>query len=83
MFFSILFPSGNFIFQNYRQALDRIASDTPQLAALSAKLKTNEADYEAYLQAERDHLKSLKSEPETVQKAVDYLEILTKTKESK
>jgi len=70
--------AGNFIFQNYRQALEKIASSAPQLAALAAKLRTTDADYEAYLNAERAHLQALKSEPETVQRAVDYMEILSK-----
>ncbi|PPQ93691.1 hypothetical protein CVT25_001399 [Psilocybe cyanescens] len=71
--------SGNFIFQNYHQALNRIASDIPQLAALSVKLKTTGTDYKAYLQAECEHLQALRSEPEMVQKAMDYLKLLTKT----
>jgi hypothetical protein len=33
-------------------------------------------DYERYLQEERDHLQALKSEPEDVQKAIDYMELL-------
>ncbi|KAF8185649.1 hypothetical protein BJ912DRAFT_797325, partial [Pholiota molesta] len=56
--------SGNFIFQNYRQALEKIATDSRQLAALSERLKTTDADYEQYLQDEREHLLTLKSEPE-------------------
>ncbi|PPQ84238.1 hypothetical protein CVT25_002144 [Psilocybe cyanescens] len=73
------FKECNFIFQNYRQALNRITSDTPQLAALSAKLKTTGTDYKAYLQAEREHLQALQLEAEMVQKAMDYLELLMKT----
>ena len=72
---------GNFIFQNYRQALDKIATESQQLAALEARLKTMAADYECYLRAERDHLQSLKSEPVEVQQAVDYIELLVKVQE--
>ncbi|KAF9486113.1 hypothetical protein BDN70DRAFT_235965 [Pholiota conissans] len=68
--------SGNFIYQNYRQALEKIASDSQHLAALEQRLHTTEADYEHYLQAERDHLMSLKTEPKEVQEAVDYMELL-------
>ncbi|KAF8164965.1 hypothetical protein B0H34DRAFT_687229 [Crassisporium funariophilum] len=75
--------SGNFIFQNYHQALDKIETDSQQLAALSLRLKTTDADYETYLQAERDHLQSLKAEPEHVQQAVDYMELLAKVRELK
>ena len=69
---------GNFIFQNYRQALEKIASSIPQLAALESKLKTTDADYEGYLNAKRAHLQALKTEPEGVQRAIDYMEILSK-----
>ena len=75
--------SGNFIFQNYRQALDKIESESRQLAALAAKLKTTDADYESYIKAERDHLQSLKSEPVEVQHAIDYVELLQKVQELK
>jgi len=47
-----LFQSGNFIFQNYRQALDKIETESQQLAALAARLATTDADYESYLKAE-------------------------------
>jgi hypothetical protein len=81
MFLTSLSQSGNFIFQNYRQALDKIESETQQLAALAARLKTTDRDYESYIQAEREHLQSLKSEPVEVQRAVDYLELLVKLEE--
>ena len=48
--------SGNFIFQNYCQALDKIESESQQFAALAAWLKTMDADYESYIKAEHDHL---------------------------
>lgn len=48
--------SGNFIFQNYCQALDKIESESQQLAALAAWLKTMDVDYESYIKAEHDHL---------------------------
>ncbi|KDR71991.1 hypothetical protein GALMADRAFT_74411 [Galerina marginata CBS 339.88] len=73
--------AGNFILQNYRQALDKIATESQQLAALAAQLKTTNADYEAYLQAECEHLQSLKSEPAQVQQAVDYMELLARVRE--
>jgi len=72
---------GNFIYQNYRHALDRIRSDTPKLHALSAKLKTTPTDYKAYLDSERQYLESLKSEPEDVLRTVKYIESLTKLQE--
>ena len=75
--------SGNFIFQNYRQALDKIESESQQLAALAARLKTTDHDYESYLKAEHEHLQSLKSEPVEVQRAVDYMELLVKLQDLK
>lgn len=74
---------GNFILQNYRQALEKIKSESQQLAALAARLKTTDADYESYIKAERDHLQSLKSEPVEVQRAIDYVELLQKVQELK
>ena len=78
-----LSQSGNFIFQNYRQALDKIVSESQQLAAIAARLKTMDADYESYIQAERDHLQSLKSEPVEIQHAINYVELLQKVQELK
>ena len=74
---------GNFILQNYCQALEKIKSESQQLAALAARLKTTDADYESYIKAERDHLQSLKSEPVEVQRAIDYVELLQKVQELK
>ena len=66
--------------QNYRQALDKIVSESQQLAALAARLKTTDADYESYIKAERYHLQS---EPVEVQNAIDYVELLQKVQELK
>ena len=43
---------GNFIYQNYRQALERIENSGESLALLAAKLGTKPKDYEAYLASE-------------------------------
>lgn len=71
----ILF-SGNFIYQNYRQALERIEIDTPRLAVLSTKLGIGSDDYEQYLELERAYLAALQTEPEDVKATVDYMEHL-------
>lgn len=73
---TLIFTLGNFIYQNYRQALEKIADESQRLAALAQNLHTTDADYEGYMQAERDHLVSLKTEPKEVQEAVDYIELL-------
>jgi hypothetical protein len=71
-------PSGNFIFQNYRQALERIETNGEHLALLALKLGTTPEDYEAYLNSEHEYLAGLRVEPaEDVQKA-DYIELLNK-----
>ncbi|KAF9472022.1 hypothetical protein BDN70DRAFT_909241 [Pholiota conissans] len=45
--------SANFIYQNYRQALEKISVDGKSLADLSVRLKVTNADYERYLEEER------------------------------
>ena len=67
---------GNFIFQNYRQALEIIQIDSPHLAELSRKLGVGEDDYENYLKSERDYLASLRSEPAEEQAQAEYMELL-------
>jgi len=68
--------AGNFIYQNYRQALDKIFDNSRLLSMLESRLHTSADDYEQYLIAEREHLQSLKKEPEEVKQALDYLELL-------
>ena len=77
-FTSLKIFKGNFILQNYRQALDKIQTDGAKLAALSRKLGTSVADYKGDLIAEHDYLQALKTEPESVQATVDYMEVLMK-----
>jgi len=67
---------GNFIYQNYRQALERIQIDTPRLAALSTKLGISGEDYERYLELERAYLMGLRTEPQEVKATADYMEQL-------
>ena len=67
----------NFIYQNYRQALDIIQIDSPRLAELSQKLGADKDDYENYLKQERDYLaSSLRSEPADEQAQAEYMELL-------
>ena len=69
---------GNFIYQNYRQALDRIQTSGERLSILGSKLGTTSEDYETYLKNERKYLQDLRVEPpEDVEKA-DYIDHLTK-----
>ena len=67
--------SGNFIYQNYRQALERIKIDTPQLAALTTRLGIGPDDLERYLE-ERAYLTGLHQEREDVKETADYMDLL-------
>ena len=69
---------GNFIFQNYRQALTIIHDDSVKLNRLSCELNTGPADYEEYLESEREYLRRLKTEPSEVIETVTYMEALIK-----
>ncbi|KAJ6583134.1 hypothetical protein DFH09DRAFT_912060 [Mycena vulgaris] len=55
--------SGNFIYRNYRQALEKISINRGQLHVLEQRLKTTAQDYEAVLLSEQEYFKSLRSEP--------------------
>jgi len=67
---------GNFIYQNYRQALERIQIDTLCLVALSTKLGISGEDYERYLELEHAYLMGLRTEPQEVKAMADYMEQL-------
>ena len=57
--------AGRFIYNNYRQALERIATNTPQLNVLVQKLKLKqENDIEEYLEEERRYLEEVVREEE-------------------
>ncbi|KAJ7815528.1 hypothetical protein B0H14DRAFT_2603415 [Mycena olivaceomarginata] len=70
--------SGNFIFQNYRQAVEKITANRLKLRILEETLHTTSTDYEKDLKDERAHLESLLQEPPAVQQSVDYIELLGK-----
>ena len=69
---------GNFIFQNYRQAVEKITANQLKLQILEETLHTSGANYEKDLKDERAHLESLLQEPPEVQQSVDYIELLVK-----
>ena len=74
----VLTLPGNFIYQNYRQALEKLETNSNNLAILAAKLGMTSDDYESYLQSERDYLKNLRVEPAEVVQAADYVGHLVK-----
>ncbi|KAJ7725663.1 hypothetical protein DFH07DRAFT_758581 [Mycena maculata] len=51
--------SGNFIYQNYRQAIEKIGLNRNQLDILERRLHTTGRDYESALLAERKYFKEL------------------------
>jgi hypothetical protein len=69
---------GEFIYQNYRQAVEKIQLDEEKLAILLAQLGMTDADYEGYLRSEHNYLKSLQVEPVEVAHTADYMELLIK-----
>ncbi|KAF7326889.1 hypothetical protein MVEN_02582800 [Mycena venus] len=70
--------SGNFIYQNYRQALEKIAINSGQLLLLESSLGTTAADYEKYHANEVRYFQGLQKEPDDVQQTVEYIEKLQK-----
>ncbi|KAJ7500264.1 hypothetical protein B0H11DRAFT_1714916, partial [Mycena galericulata] len=64
--------SGNFIFQNYRQALEKISMNRGQLDVLEARMGTTASDYEADLLSEQNYFKGLRSEPSEVSETVAF-----------
>lgn len=74
--------AGNFIYQNYRQALEKIAINSGQLSLLESSLGTTAADYEKYHADEVRYFQDLRKEPDDVQQTVDYIEKLQKHAEA-
>ncbi|KAJ7740452.1 hypothetical protein DFH07DRAFT_751622 [Mycena maculata] len=66
--------SGNFIYQNYRQAIEKISLNRIYLNVLEQRLHTTDQDYEDALLAEQKYFKDLRSEPADTAKA-DYLQL--------
>jgi hypothetical protein len=75
---TLMLRPGNFIFQNYRQAVEKITANRLQLSILEANLRTTASDYERDIKDEQAHLESLLHEPPDVQRDVDYIELLQK-----
>lgn len=73
---------GNFIYNNYRQALEIISTSKANLRLLEERLGTSSDDYQRYLMEERRYLASLKQEPEDTLQKVEYMEKLEKLKEA-
>lgn len=67
---------GNFIYSNYKQALDILQYDGATFALLAEKLKITSEDCERYLQEERKYLEKRKCEPPKVANMLAYAKAL-------
>ncbi|KAJ6486300.1 hypothetical protein DFH09DRAFT_948870 [Mycena vulgaris] len=63
--------SGNFIYQNYRQALEKISINRAQLSILESELGTTGADYESDHTTEIKYFQDLRSEPAEDEQTAD------------
>ncbi|KAJ7843840.1 hypothetical protein B0H13DRAFT_2239265 [Mycena leptocephala] len=70
--------SGNFIYQNYRQALEKISLNSVQPAVLELDLGTTSADYEQDHLTEIKYFQDLRSEPSEIKQTADYMDLLHK-----
>ncbi|KAJ6463583.1 hypothetical protein DFH09DRAFT_1254717 [Mycena vulgaris] len=55
---------GNFIYQNYRQAIEKIKINREQLSAVELRIGTTAEDYENDLKSEQAYFRGLRSEPQ-------------------
>ncbi|KAL0567617.1 hypothetical protein V5O48_014382 [Marasmius crinis-equi] len=67
----------NFIYQNYRQALERLAADEPLFREFCEQWNVSEEDCEQFLRDERDHFSRdfVELSPDVVAR-LDYVELL-------
>ncbi|KAJ7652930.1 hypothetical protein B0H17DRAFT_957727 [Mycena rosella] len=70
--------SGNFIYQNYRQALEKIRINRDRLDAVEQRIGTTAQDYKSDLKSEQVYFRGLRTEPPEVSSTVEYMELLCK-----
>ncbi|KAL0567199.1 hypothetical protein V5O48_014800 [Marasmius crinis-equi] len=70
--------SGNFLYQNYRQALERVAADEPLFREFCEKWNVTEDDCERFLEEETEHLSKVYADPPELVVKLDYVELLQK-----
>ncbi|KAK1229011.1 hypothetical protein PQX77_007938 [Marasmius sp. AFHP31] len=75
--------SGNFIYQNYRQALERIANDTPIFTELCQQYELSKDGCKRLLQEETKHLTREVEESPELAVRLDYVEMLQKLSKHK
>uniref|UniRef100_A0A0W0G254 Uncharacterized protein n=1 Tax=Moniliophthora roreri TaxID=221103 RepID=A0A0W0G254_MONRR len=69
---------GNFIYQNYRQALDRLLKDGPLLEEICEQRGISCDDCEQFLASERDYFNTEFEDPLELTIKMDYAELLQK-----
>jgi hypothetical protein len=67
---------GNFLCNNYKQALAIIQDYSPEVEAFKLRLRVTDQDIEHWIDAERTFLKELKEEPNERVLACAYVEAL-------
>lgn len=69
---------GNFILNNYRQALDVLHDMPIRIEALTSGRQISDIEFTRWLDEEQLYLKSKKSEPEADVLGIEYVELLNK-----
>ncbi|KAK1228181.1 hypothetical protein PQX77_008784 [Marasmius sp. AFHP31] len=70
--------SGNFLYENYWQAQNRIDRDGPQFATMAQMLKLTAGECENLLEMEKKHLCETLEEAPELKQNLDYLELFEK-----
>jgi hypothetical protein len=74
--------TGNFLYNNYKQALAIIKNYTPELDFFKLRLQVTDTDIEEWIHAERKFLEELKEEPEERVLAAAYVEALIQRRQA-
>jgi hypothetical protein len=70
--------TGRFLYNNYKQALDIISKNTPELDLFKRTNNVVDDDFEQWHQEELDYLRSCVAESDSTTIAVQYVEQLQK-----
>jgi hypothetical protein len=74
----LIFCVGDFIYQNYRQALEIISLYMVDLKLLEVRTKTTSSDYDRFICKEREYLRALKKERPELDRGAEYIMLLDK-----
>jgi hypothetical protein len=74
---------GNFLFNNYRQALGILEEAPHQIEALTSGCWVTDAQFAHWLDEEHRYLQSKLAEPEIDVLRIEYVELLTKYNEAR